>query len=246
MNESEIPKTRIPVFSSIAEEAAFWDSHDTAEFEDEFEPVDLRVSDEARRRSRARRAVLRGSGEPIGGSNIQGDTPSGPLDRNRYGTSIQVRISGDYLSHAELAPLLDELNEHFFTVAGRRDNWEGPMAGGSEVVMWVAVTGGTAVFIELAKDAYKLLRTRVLETFHEAGERKKEHRGEIPTMVIEAEGVKFILDEYQGEIDQVELADAFRAVAKQLEAGEVRPTPGPIETFPKWDRRSKSWRVPGP
>ncbi len=36
-------KTSIPHFKSIEEEAEFWDTHSTTEFEDEFEPVeDLR------------------------------------------------------------------------------------------------------------------------------------------------------------------------------------------------------------
>jgi hypothetical protein len=39
MNQS--PKISIPQFNSIAEEAAFWDGHDTAEFEDEFEEIDV-------------------------------------------------------------------------------------------------------------------------------------------------------------------------------------------------------------
>lgn len=33
-------KSRIPHFNSIEEEAAFWDSHDSTEFEDEFVEVD--------------------------------------------------------------------------------------------------------------------------------------------------------------------------------------------------------------
>jgi len=33
------PKSRIPEFASIEEEAAFWDTHDTTDFEDEFKPV---------------------------------------------------------------------------------------------------------------------------------------------------------------------------------------------------------------
>lgn len=33
-------RSRIPTFATIDEEAAFWDSHDTADFEDELEPVD--------------------------------------------------------------------------------------------------------------------------------------------------------------------------------------------------------------
>jgi hypothetical protein len=32
--------SRIPTFTTVAEEAAFWDSHDITEFEDELEPVD--------------------------------------------------------------------------------------------------------------------------------------------------------------------------------------------------------------
>ena len=35
-------KSRIPSFASIEEEAAFWDTHDTTEFEDEFKPVRVR------------------------------------------------------------------------------------------------------------------------------------------------------------------------------------------------------------
>jgi CopG antitoxin of type II toxin-antitoxin system len=32
-------RSRIPSFTTIEEEAAFWDTHDSAEFEDEFEDV---------------------------------------------------------------------------------------------------------------------------------------------------------------------------------------------------------------
>ncbi len=34
-------KPRIPTFNSREEEARFWDTHDTADFEDEFEPVNV-------------------------------------------------------------------------------------------------------------------------------------------------------------------------------------------------------------
>lgn len=34
---------RIPAFASYEEEAEFWDSHDFADFPDEFSPVDVRV-----------------------------------------------------------------------------------------------------------------------------------------------------------------------------------------------------------
>jgi hypothetical protein len=36
-------KSKIPEFKSIAEEAAFWDTHDTTEFEDEFEDVEVEM-----------------------------------------------------------------------------------------------------------------------------------------------------------------------------------------------------------
>ncbi|MBI3330419.1 MAG: hypothetical protein HYZ81_27380 [Nitrospinae bacterium] len=35
---------RIPEFSSIEEEAAFWDTHSTADYEDEFTPVRVRFA----------------------------------------------------------------------------------------------------------------------------------------------------------------------------------------------------------
>ena len=39
-----LTKSRIPVFKSVQEEAEFWDSHDTADFEDEFKPVKVRFA----------------------------------------------------------------------------------------------------------------------------------------------------------------------------------------------------------
>ncbi len=39
--------SRIPMFSSIEEEAAFWDSHDLGDFEDEFEPVEIEIAPDA-------------------------------------------------------------------------------------------------------------------------------------------------------------------------------------------------------
>ena len=42
---SEIKKqSRIPTFNSREEEAEFWDTHDTADFEDEFEPTNVRFA----------------------------------------------------------------------------------------------------------------------------------------------------------------------------------------------------------
>lgn len=35
---------RIPSFRNIEEEAAFWDTHDTSDFSDEFTPVDVEVT----------------------------------------------------------------------------------------------------------------------------------------------------------------------------------------------------------
>ena len=37
-------KSRIPEFKSVEEEAAFWDSHDTTDFDDEFRPVKVRFA----------------------------------------------------------------------------------------------------------------------------------------------------------------------------------------------------------
>ena len=37
-------KSRIPKFKNIEEEANFWDTHDTTDFEDEFKPVRTRFA----------------------------------------------------------------------------------------------------------------------------------------------------------------------------------------------------------
>ena len=38
------PKSRIPEFASVQEEAEFWDTHDTTDYEDEFTPVRVRFA----------------------------------------------------------------------------------------------------------------------------------------------------------------------------------------------------------
>ena len=37
-------KTRIPKFKSYQEEARFWDTHDTTDFESEFKPIKVRFA----------------------------------------------------------------------------------------------------------------------------------------------------------------------------------------------------------
>ena len=39
-NPAKVATSRIPAFKTIEEEAEFWDTHSTADFEDEFEDVD--------------------------------------------------------------------------------------------------------------------------------------------------------------------------------------------------------------
>ena len=50
MGEPRHVDSRIPVFISIEEEAEFWDTHDSTEFEDEWEPVDVEISPTVRSR----------------------------------------------------------------------------------------------------------------------------------------------------------------------------------------------------
>ena len=43
--KEERKKSRIPEFKTIEEEAEFWDTHDTTDYEDEFKPVKGRFAD---------------------------------------------------------------------------------------------------------------------------------------------------------------------------------------------------------
>ena len=45
MSKPERPPNRIPVFDSIEEAAEFWDTHDSTEFEDEWEPVEWTIGE---------------------------------------------------------------------------------------------------------------------------------------------------------------------------------------------------------
>ena len=44
MTKKTTIKKRIPEFASIEEEAAFWDTHSTADYEGEFKPVRMRFA----------------------------------------------------------------------------------------------------------------------------------------------------------------------------------------------------------
>jgi predicted DNA binding CopG/RHH family protein len=44
MTKKTATKKRIPEFASIEEEAAFWDTHSSADYEDEFKPVRVRFA----------------------------------------------------------------------------------------------------------------------------------------------------------------------------------------------------------
>ena len=44
MTKKTTTKQRIPAFTSIEEEAAFWDTHSTADYENEFKPVRVRFA----------------------------------------------------------------------------------------------------------------------------------------------------------------------------------------------------------
>ena len=44
MTKKTTNKKRLPEFASIEEEAAFWDTHSTADYEDEFKPVRVRFA----------------------------------------------------------------------------------------------------------------------------------------------------------------------------------------------------------
>jgi predicted DNA binding CopG/RHH family protein len=44
MTKRNTTKKRIPEFASVEEEAAFWDTHSTADYEDEFKPVRVRFA----------------------------------------------------------------------------------------------------------------------------------------------------------------------------------------------------------
>jgi len=44
MTDKKQPKSRIPEFANYQEEAEFWDTHDTTDFDDEFRPVKVTVA----------------------------------------------------------------------------------------------------------------------------------------------------------------------------------------------------------
>jgi len=44
MTEKSVKPSRIPEFSTIEEEAKFWDTHSTADYEDQFKPVGVRFA----------------------------------------------------------------------------------------------------------------------------------------------------------------------------------------------------------
>jgi CopG antitoxin of type II toxin-antitoxin system len=48
MSQLQRAPSKIPEFDSLEEEAEFWDTHSTTEFEDEWEPVEVAIAPEVR------------------------------------------------------------------------------------------------------------------------------------------------------------------------------------------------------
>jgi hypothetical protein len=78
-------KSAIPQFHSIEEEALFWDMHDTTEFEDEFEQVQVKFARPLIKRCVGReQIVVQLEGEPL--RTLQGLARS-----RRVGADVLVR-----------------------------------------------------------------------------------------------------------------------------------------------------------
>lgn len=76
MVETSQTTSRIPVFDSLEEEAEFWDTHDSTEFEEEFTPVDWEISEVRSRfflRAEVDRATLRRVRELARGRGLTSD-----------------------------------------------------------------------------------------------------------------------------------------------------------------------------
>lgn len=117
-----------------------------------------------------------------------------------YEAAVEVAFAED-LSYADVAPILDAFAATpVFTVRGTRVGWSGPAAGGPEigVILSAIATVGGAAFVgtfcaELAKDAYKGVRTAILGVVRHLRDQDPEMRRAVVGLSIHVQQVKICI-----------------------------------------------------
>lgn len=171
------------------------------------------------------------------------------MDRPDRFYSAEVEVTTcEPLNFEDLAPILNELNEHFVTVRARRDNLRPPMAGALDVAIGLLIIYlgiGGAEYVRkfagmLAEDSYKGLRDG-LRKLRDRADAVADER--IWTLTIQVGSHPF---HFQGPMTDEEFGDRLRAAQAILDTSSEtmivgRELPGEME--PGWYWRGERWEA---
>lgn len=154
-----------------------------------------------------------------------------------------------HISHADAAPLLDELNSRFVSVTSHRNSFDAPAAGAQEIavtilVTWAAEATWTLFFAELAEAGGQRIRAAIRQLLPRA-ERNDHGRDFIP-VAIRCGKAQLSIDASMTEDDLVEAMASARDAEEPLVHSLSDNSPVRSDALDSyvWDKSAKLW-VPG-
>ncbi|MGH2560444.1 MAG: hypothetical protein ACRDJH_15390 [Thermomicrobiales bacterium] len=164
-------------------------------------------------------------------------------------STVEIGVN-DQITHEEVAPLLDALNERFMVVRSTRINFQPPAAGGPEVALVLSVTAGvistallSSFFAEMGKDAYKAIRDEIGRFLVK---RRRDRGGgwtePVEPFALVAGRLRFYFDSDISDEELVERFNAARTFVESLLDDDFSGSMGPGDYGLNWNPNDKCWQ----
>lgn len=162
------------------------------------------------------------------------------MDNPEY-FSAKVHVqSFSFVSFADLAPVLDELNIRHNSVEAAVYDFEPPAAGFSEIAITIATDASAAILATLALQGAGELRRKLLQVMSKS-KSNPDGRRYVPLRV-QIGRVRFYFHEVVSEEELLERIRAAQELAASLPDEAFQGEAGPGEYGFFWDDIGKAWR----
>lgn len=155
--------------------------------------------------------------------------------------SAKVHVhSFSFVSFADLAPVLDELNKRHNSVEAAVYDFEPPAAGFSEIAITIATDASAAILATLALQGAGELRRKLLQVMNKA--KSNAHGRRYVPLRVQIGRVRFYFHEMVSEEELLERLQAAQEFAASLPGDAFSGETGPGEYGLFWDDKEKAWR----
>jgi hypothetical protein len=148
--------------------------------------------------------------------------------------------SFSFVSFAELAPVLDELNKRHNTVEAAVYDFEPPAAGFSEIAITIATDASAAILATLALQGGGNLLGKLRRLMNHA--KKNPYGRHYVPLRVQIGRVRFYFHEVVSEEALLERLRAAHEFSLSLPPEAFLGEAGPGEIGMYWDDKSKAWR----